>query len=534
MDIDSSGNIYIVGASWDPDAEHTRWVTLKYDSSGNLLWSTLYPEAGGGGILNAAYSVATDQSGNVYVFGLEASFNQFTGHYLLIKYNSSGNQVWTRAGTTNSYGNNAIKVVTDQSGSIYITARYGSDINTLKYNSSGTLQWSMVYDASGNDDMPTDLCVDNNGNVYVTGTSLLSSAPGSEDYVTIKYNSAGNQQWAKLYNGPGNDYDGANALTVDSDGNVFVTGISNESGSIYDYATIKYSSSGNEIWVNRYNGSGNIINFGTAVKTDQNGYVYILGGTGSAEHLNFGFLALNPDAVQQWSAEYNANGDSLYTHPLLSLGNDGSFYVAGSTFESGIDYRFALIKYIAVVPVELTSFTASSTNNEVLLNWSTATELNNRGFEIQRSTEGLEFLTVGFVKGHGTTTEQQNYSYADRNLNDGKYFFRLKQVDYDGSYEYSDIVDVELRAFNSYLLEQNWPNPFNPTTTIGFGVQNKSNVKITVLNAIGEEVAVLLNEEREPGYHQVEFRAVNLPSGVYFYRIQAGEFVSTKKMILLK
>ena len=153
-----------------------------------------------------------------------------------------------------------------------------------------------------------------------------------------------------------------------------------------------------------------------------------------------------------------------------------------------------------------------------ILNWSTATELNNQGFEIQRSTEGEEFFTVGFVNGHGTTTEQQNYSYADRNLDDGKYYYRLKQVDYDGSYEYSDVVEVDFRAFNSYLLEQNYPNPFNPTTTIGFGIQNKSNVKITILNAIGEEVAVVLNEEREAGYHQVEFNATNLPSGVYFYQ----------------
>ena len=135
---------------------------------------------------------------------------------------------------------------------------------------------------------------------------------------------------------------------------------------------------------------------------------------------------------------------------------------------------------------------------------------------------------------HGTTTEQQNYSFADRNLDDGNYYYKLKQVDYNGSYEYSDVVEIEWRAFNSYLLEQNFPNPFNPTTTIGFGIQNKSNVKITILNAIGEEVAVVLNEEREPGYHQIEFNAINLPSGVYFYQLKAGSFFETKKMLLLK
>ncbi len=187
-----------------------------------------------------------------------------------------------------------------------------------------------------------------------------------------------------------------------------------------------------------------------------------------------------------------------------------------------------------IVPVDLTSFTAECINKEVLLKWTTATETNNQGFEIERSKDNVSFNIIGFAPGFGTTTEPRSYSYSDQSFKSGTFYYRLKQVDYDGSYEYSDVVEVELIAFNSYLLEQNWPNPFNPATTIGFGIQNKSNVKITVLNAIGEEVAVVLNEEKEPGYHQVEFNAADLPSGVYFYQLKAGDFISTKKMILLK
>jgi photosystem II stability/assembly factor-like uncharacterized protein len=186
------------------------------------------------------------------------------------------------------------------------------------------------------------------------------------------------------------------------------------------------------------------------------------------------------------------------------------------------------------VPVELTSFTATLNGKEVILNWSTATELNNQLFEVQRSFEGGDFASVGFVNGKGTTTEPQKYTYSDKVAVNGKYSYRLKQIDYLGSYEYSGVVEVDFRSFNSYLLEQNYPNPFNPTTTIGFGIQNKSNVKITILNAIGEEVAVLLNEEREAGFYQVEFNASSLPSGVYFYQLRAGDFISTKKMMLLK
>jgi photosystem II stability/assembly factor-like uncharacterized protein len=186
------------------------------------------------------------------------------------------------------------------------------------------------------------------------------------------------------------------------------------------------------------------------------------------------------------------------------------------------------------LPVELTAFTATANGKEVILNWTTATELNNQGFEIERSEDNISFNKIGFVPGFGTTTEPKSYSYSDQSVNSGTNYYRLKQVDFDGSYEYSDVVEVDFKAFNSYVLEQCYPNPFNPTTTIGFGLQNKSTVNITILNAIGEEVAVVLNEEREAGYHQVEFNAATLPSGVYFYQLKADSYIETKKMILMK
>jgi N-acetylneuraminic acid mutarotase len=214
---------------------------------------------------------------------------------------------------------------------------------------------------------------------------------------------------------------------------------------------------------------------------------------------------------------------------------NNKIYVIGGTSDWVIsDYTIWENDSIWIIPVELTSFTATTNGKKVTLNWSTSTELNNLGFEIQRSTEGIEFITVGFVNGNGTTTEPQTYSYADKNLDNGKYYYRLKQVDYNGSYEYSDVVEVDFRAFISFLLEQNYPNPFNPSTTIGFGLQEKCNIKITIMNSIGEEVAVLLNEEMDSGYHTVEFNASNLPSGVYFYQLRAGDYINTKKMLLLK
>lgn len=192
----------------------------------------------------------------------------------------------------------------------------------------------------------------------------------------------------------------------------------------------------------------------------------------------------------------------------------------------------------STIPVELVSFNIEKTNDGVLLKWETASELNNRGFEVQRSISDAGFFTIGFVKGSGTTTTHKSYNFIDPVSDDGIYTYRLKQIDYSGRIEYSQPVQISLSSPASFLLEQNWPNPFNPATQIGFSIKNKSNVKITVINTLGEEIAVLVNKVMEPGSHQVEFDASSvsdgLPSGVYLYRIQAGSFTSVKKMVLLK
>ncbi len=195
---------------------------------------------------------------------------------------------------------------------------------------------------------------------------------------------------------------------------------------------------------------------------------------------------------------------------------------------------FVLRQASPIVPVELTSFTAHVQGQSVILNWVTATELNNHGFEIQRKVVEGDFATVGFIKGEGTTTNQKEYSYADKNLAEGKYYYRLKQLDFNGEYDYSSKIEVEVRSLDNFVLEQNYPNPFNPTTTIGYVLQEKASTKLTLMNAIGEEVAILVNEEQEKGYHKVDLNAHNLPSGVYLYKLQAGNFTESKKLMLLK
>ncbi|GAB1348686.1 hypothetical protein MASR1M107_08980 [Ignavibacteriales bacterium] len=192
------------------------------------------------------------------------------------------------------------------------------------------------------------------------------------------------------------------------------------------------------------------------------------------------------------------------------------------------DVRFG----VDFVPVELTSFTANSNGSSVDLNWATASETNNKGFEVQRSVNNSDFATVAFVEGKGTSTSTSNYAYSDA-IQPGKYFYRLKQIDYNGSFEYSNSVEVDLYP-SSFNLDQNFPNPFNPSTSIRFTLPVSGFVTLAVYNSMGEMVGQLLSKEMSAGSHNVSFNAANLPSGTYFYRLNSGDFTATRKMQLIK
>jgi hypothetical protein len=188
------------------------------------------------------------------------------------------------------------------------------------------------------------------------------------------------------------------------------------------------------------------------------------------------------------------------------------------------------------LPVELISFTAESINDEVVLKWQTATETNNSGFEILRLAQNdkSEWQSIGFVEGRGTTTERYDYIFRDEISKPGIYSYRLKQIDFDGSISYSNEVEVDVLGPKEFALYQNYPNPFNPSTTIKFALPIDSKVKINVYNSLGQLVETLVDQEMESGYHELNFDASKLTSGVYLYQLQAGENVSVKKMILMK
>ncbi|MEJ2103963.1 MAG: T9SS type A sorting domain-containing protein [Ignavibacteriaceae bacterium] len=186
-----------------------------------------------------------------------------------------------------------------------------------------------------------------------------------------------------------------------------------------------------------------------------------------------------------------------------------------------------------IVPVELASFAATSEKNDVILTWFTATETNNQGFEVQRKTDG-EFERIGFVQGKGTSTEVQNYLYRDENLLSANYTYRLKQMDFDGSFSYSDEVKIEISQPDVFYLGQNYPNPFNPTTNIKYSIPQDENVSLKVYDILGKEVATLVNEYQQAGTFDVVFSGSDLASGVYYYQLKAGDLTSTKKLMLTK
>lgn len=186
------------------------------------------------------------------------------------------------------------------------------------------------------------------------------------------------------------------------------------------------------------------------------------------------------------------------------------------------------------VPVELRSFSAVVNAMNVELNWETSSETNNRGFNIERSVDKVNWNTLGFVSGYGTSTEIRKYSFTDFNSTPGIYFYRLAQIDFDGTINYHNPVEVNIGAPDNFLVEQNYPNPFNPSTTLRFNLNSDTKVKITIMNSLGEEVSTLVNDYKPAGAHEVKFNASGLSSGMYLAKVEADGNVKTIKMTLLK
>jgi uncharacterized delta-60 repeat protein len=344
--VDNSGNVYVTGHSGG-SGTFADYATVKYNPDGNQLWVARYNGPGNSG--DNARALALDNSGNVYVTGY--STGSGTGNdYATIKYSSEdGNQLWVAR--YNGPGNSvdiAAALAVDNSGNVYVTgfstgSGTGYDYATVKYGPDGNQLWVARYNGPGNDyDNARALAIDNSGNVYVTGTST-----GTEyDYATVKYSPDGNQLWVARYNGPGNSTDNANDLAVDNSGNVYVTGESIGSGTNYDSTTIKYGPDGNQLWVARYNGPTNGYDDSKALAVDNSGNVYVTGECyGSSITYDYATIKYNSDGNQLWVAFYNSDANLEDTPTALKLDNYGNVYVTGTVYTSGTNRDTMTVKY---------------------------------------------------------------------------------------------------------------------------------------------------------------------------------------------
>jgi hypothetical protein len=214
---------------------------------------------------------------------------------------------------------------------------------------------------------------------------------------------------------------------------------------------------------------------------------------------------------------------------MARLGGTGSGDVNQPTFRAW-DYPPTSLP----LPVELTFFTANVNGSTASLNWTTATEINNRGFEIQRKLENAHWKNIGFVPGFGSTTESKSYTYLDNSVSNGKYFYRLKQIDFNGTFAYSSIVEAHVGACIEFALSQNYPNPFNPATTIEFTIPETGLVTLDIYNAVGQKVTSLVNENLKAGVYKKQWNAEGFASGIYYARLTAGTNVKTQKLVLMK
>ena len=497
MATDASGNVYVTGYA-DNGTTGTDYVTIKYNNQGVKQWTATYDGAGSGN--DYANAICTDKAGNIYVTGTsDALVGGFINdNAVTIKYNSNGDQLWVAVFDGHSHANDGARAIkTDNAGNVYITGNttfrdsgaYGNiDYLTVKYNTSGVQQWASTYNGTGPVGDQTDsanaIALDASGNVYVTGMSEGNvSGHGNlfEDYLTIKYDASGNQLWTARFNGAAKRIDEAYAIATDKQGNAYVTGLSTDDG--YEFATIKYNSSGIQQWVQTYQGAGGTA-LGIAIAVDDNSNVYVTGSDDAKpNNEDIYTIKYNTSGQQQWASRYDG-GDNDDANALV-LDKYGNVYVTGYSWNADTGPDMITLKY----------------NNNGLQQW--LQKYNNAGeYEWDMASSiTVDSLSNVYVAGY-TTNSSGNTDYA------------LVQYSSGG-----DTVESAPKgnSQDTFMLYQNTPNPFSSTTTIPFKIKIKGNkpsdVKLWIENASGKTVSVLIKAPMYNGSYSVQWYCGNNKAG---------------------
>ena len=504
--IDGSNNIYVTGGS-EGSGTYYDYATVKYNSAGTQQWVQRYN--GPGNNRDYPYALATDNSDNIYVSG-ESYGSGTNADYATIKYNSSGVQQWVQR--YNGFGNGydqAASISIDGSDNVYVTGiSEGSgtdyDYATIKYSPAGVQVWVQRYNGPANSiDYANAIAIDGSGNVCVTGVSYGSGS--SYDYLTIKYNSAGETLWTRRYNGPGNYTDGAFDIVADNAGNVYVTGRSYGSGTGKDWATIKYNADGVEQWVQRSNGAGSGEDGAYCLALDGLGNVYVTGYSyNSITKKDYVTIKYNPIGVEQWTQRYNGpeNGDDeAYYIAVDILGN---VYVTGQSYGSGTNFDYVTIKY-------------NSAGNEQWIERYDGPG-NREDKACCLAFDGMNNIYVT-GKSFGANT---SYDFATV------------------KYLPSGAIEEGRTAFNLLQLFLNAePNPFKTQTAIRYSLTNETDVSLLVYDISGKLVRTLVNEKKNLGVYSVNWDGTDeqgkkLSQGIYFYLLKTGEQTISKKILMLR
>jgi uncharacterized delta-60 repeat protein len=343
---DLQGNIYVTG--WiEVSSGNTDYFTVKYASNGDTLWTRSYSSSPNGS--DYGYALAVDQNGNVYVTG-QSVHSGGIFDLVTIKYNTNGDSLWVRSweGPTN-YSSYGYSITVDNSGNVYVTGFTSDGLTsgefiTIKYDSNGVEKWARQYKGPGTSSIDYSNCVavDDSGNVYTAGWS--GGENNLHDMTTIKYNSNGDSLWVRRYNGSANDNDYAYWLDLDNEGNVYVTGQSVETGTDNDATTIKYSPGGDLLWIKHYDGPGNGYDAAQSLSVDENGNVYVTGNHTTAAGLNCMTLKYSTDGDSVWLRSFNGPGSGGDVLISIALDDSANAYVTGFVSSGGTS-DFVTIKY---------------------------------------------------------------------------------------------------------------------------------------------------------------------------------------------
>jgi uncharacterized delta-60 repeat protein len=516
MTIDKSGNCYVTGETFT-SAGNNDLVIIKINSNGGTVWEKFYD--GPDNNRDIGRAIAVDADGNVFVTG--ESYGAGNYDLLTLAFDSTGTLIWDHRYDGPANGTDgATAIAVDTSGNVYVTGYSDGDPNsvfrqddyiTIKYNSSGTVEWEMRYDGPGNyHDVAYSIAVDQNENVYVTGGSSGVGGTTRYDYATVKYNSGGNEIWVARYNH--NDFnDTANEIAIDDSNNIYVTGSSDGTSlGIPNYATVKYNSAGNELWVSRYTGGGGG-DEPNAIFINGSNNIYVTGQSkNTASPNNYDYLTINYNAANGdtiWTARYNGPDDDTDVATSIASDLSGNLYVTGFSRGNSTSYDYATIKYnSAGLQQWIIRYNGTGNGNDI----ANTVAVDNSG----------NIFVAGSSTGSATSDDIVTIKYSQIPTN---------------------IDDTEIGLTRSYALHQNYPNPFNPITKIKFvipvvetGHAPSLHTKLVVFDILGQKISTLINENKQHGTYEVEFNAANLPGGIYFYKLSAGKFIETKKMLLLK